>query len=150
LFADPFDQTQSPIVYQQYFVPYSTFLASLPLLSTYFPVLPLASASTSGSGPGVEKDNVGGTLGYEDDIGWLSEFGIDPDSPVGGVTEEKTVSPEKELKGLLEGLVVGLEVSSVFGIVISDLLAQTHRASGHHLVRCLMPMSRIRSVPQYL
>lgn len=92
---------------------------------------------------------MGRTLGYDDDIGWLSEFGIDPEIPVGGVMEEKTVSPEKGLKGLLEGLVVGLEVSSVYGIFIFNLPAQTHRASGRHLLRCLMPMSRSRSVPQY-
>jgi hypothetical protein len=46
-------------------------------------------------------------------------------------------------------LVVGLEVSSVYGIFIFNLPAQTHRASGRHLLRCLMPMSRSRSVPQY-
>jgi len=107
--ADPFDSTESPIVYQQYFIPHSTFLASLPLLSTYFPVLPV-NPSRSGSKE-EDGDKITHGFGEGDDSRWLEEFGIDASQPVAGGSEDKVVSAETGLKGLLEGLVVGLEVS---------------------------------------
>jgi len=47
------------------------------------------------------------------ELDWLDEFGLGQGCMVGWENEEKAIPAEVGVRGLVEGLVVGLEVSTV-------------------------------------
>lgn len=84
-------------------------------------------------------------IAIDGDLDWLDEFGLGEGCTAEWENEEKTIPADVGVRGLVEGLVVGLEVSIVMLLRVFDakvLLRLTFPING----RCSTPASGILSV----
>lgn len=98
--SDDLARTSTSVLYQRYFTPHLTFLAGLPLLSTFFPVISEENLQTVGM-----KDPTG--CGY--DSQWIHDFGIEADDHQTPSVSDSALEHEQLLQ-LTEGLVAALEM----------------------------------------